>query len=226
MTTFSRPFQFTFTVSLLVVFTALTHANSGSTTVDKAQGQTIEQAQSALNEAKNALEAAQSSLNAAREKKQDNAALKTQSLSQPKNNTKLYKWVDDNGSISYQDSPPPKDVRVLDSDVLKDLPKGQQTVKELRRAGEPEPVLDGSQPVMVYTADNCKPCQSVVLFLTQKQVPFIERDIRNDRKARQRLSNLSKQISVPSLFIGKRIIQGHSKPMITRALQEAGYLKP
>ncbi len=186
--------------------------------------QNIEQAKNALEQAKSALETAQNTLSEA-QKEQAKPAPKPKTASKPEGDGRLYKWVDESGKISYQDSPPPKDVKVLNSDVLKDAKVGVEPLKELRPATEPEPLLDGSQPVMVYTADNCKPCQQVVLFLTQKQVPFIERDIRTDRKARERLSKQSKQISVPSLFIGNKIVQGHAKPMITRALKEAGYLK-
>lgn len=187
--------------------------------------QSIEQARNALAEAKTALESAENTLTQAQEAR-NKPAPAPQVADKPKGSERLYKWLDEDGNISYQDSPPPKNVKVLDADVLKDTQVGSEPVQELRRSSDPEPVFDGSTPVMVYTADNCKPCQSVVLFLTQKQVPFIERDIRNDRKARDRLSRLSKQISVPSLFIGKRIVQGSSKPMITRALEEGGYLKP
>lgn len=207
-------------------------SNGNSLESSPTEQKSIEDAQNALDQAKSALENAQNTLNQARTKQQEASKPKisqrkiAQQSNKAKSGGRLYKWVDAQGNISYQDSPPPKDVKVLDADVLKDAEKNDKPIKELRRANEPAPVLDGSVPVMVYTADNCKPCQSVVLFLTQKQVPFIERDIRNDRKARERLSNLSKQISVPSLFIGERIIQGHSKPMITRALEEAGYLKP
>ncbi len=183
----------------------------------------IQEAQSALEEAKSALEEAQSTLNQAQRKKQ---LKKVPLRAEVAQNGKLYKWVDDKGKISYQDSPPPKNSKVIDSDVLKNQQQSAQPVKELRRASDPAPILDGSVPVMVYTADNCLPCQSVVLFLTQKQVPFIERDIRSDRRARDRLSRLSKQITVPSLFIGGEIVQGHAKPPITRALKKAGYLKP
>lgn len=210
--------------ALAVSLSASLVTNAAAQDTKPAENASIEQAKSALNEAKSALETAQSTLDKAQGEKK--AIPKPQTASKPKGDGRLYKWVDDNGKISYQDSPPPKNVKVLNSDLLKEQQAGDKEIKELRRANEPSPVLDGSVPVMVYTADNCKPCQSVVLFLTQKQVPFIERDIRSDRKARERLSNLSKQISVPSLFIGERIVQGHSKPMITRALEEAGYLKP
>jgi len=184
----------------------------------------IEQAKTALDDAKVALQAAQDTLSDAQKKQNAASRAKAKTSPSTKNDGRLYKWVDEYGTVFYQDSPPPKNVKVLDSDLLKDENAGKKKIKEVRRASDPAPLLDGSTPVMVYTADNCKPCQSVVLFLTQKQVPFVERDIRTDRRARERLSNLSKQISVPSLFIGERIIQGHSKPMITRALEEAGYL--
>ncbi len=197
----------------------------GAIAQDSSEQIDLEQAKTALEEAKSALESAQDTLSKAQqaEEKLTPAPIVAQ---KPKAPARLYKWVDENGNISYQDSPPPKTAKVINSDVLKDQPKGDQPVKELRKANQPAPVFDGDSPVMVYTADNCKPCQSVVLFLTQNQVPFIERDIRSDRRARDRLSKQSKQISVPSLFIGERIIQGHAKPMIRRALEEAGYLDP
>lgn len=206
-----------------MLVTGVAEGDTNNTVKDKSKS--IEQATTALNEAKTALESAQNTLSEA-QKDQQTSRLKSKKTSTPTSQGPLYKWVDEYGDISYQDSPPPKNVNILNSDLLKDKNVEKREVREVRRADEPAPLLDGSTPVMVYTAGNCKPCQSVVLFLTQKQVPFVERDIRTDRKARERLSNLSKQISVPSLFIGERIIQGHSKPMITRALEEAGYLKP
>ena len=192
----------------------------------KVSQESLDEATSALEEARNALDAAQLRLEQAQKDGAEPPKSPTASNNSPKKeNGKLYKWVDEKGNISYQDSPPPKNVEILDSDVLKDQNKGKKKVRELRPSSELDYQDDGSKPVMIYTADNCKPCQSVVLFLTQKQVPFIERDIRNDRKARERLSNLSKQITVPSLFIGSRIIQGDSEAVIARALEEAGYLK-
>ena len=198
----------------------------------KEEDKSLEHAKAALEEAQSALQAAQNSLNTAEEI--NPLSKPKQQITQPKRTVqpepraqvgKLYKWVDEDGKISYQDTPPPNEANVLDSDVLKDLKDTKAPIRELRRASEESPLLDGSQPVMVYTADNCKPCQSVILFLTQKEVPFIERDIRDDRRARERLAKLSKQISVPSLFIGTRIVQGHSKPEITAALKQAGYLQ-
>lgn len=214
------------TTLLAVIILALSSVVVGSEGADATASKTIEDAKTALQNAKSALQSAQDSLESA----QTNKVIATNpSQKAPrKNNThseKLYKWVDEQGSISYQDSPPPKNAKVLDSDVLKDLNPKQEKVQELTRTSISAPISDGSQPVMVYTADNCKPCQSVVLYLTQKQVPFIERDIRDDRRARGRLAKESKQISVPSLFIGSDIVQGSSKAQISAALKKAGYLK-
>jgi len=200
------------TLFLALLFTASTTGISAQVS-DEGQrdAQSIEQAQTALKQAQSALEAAQDTLTQAQEVEAP-PTQKAQATKKSKPGaSRLYKWVDENGNISYQDSPPPKDVNVLDSDVLKESKVGNQPVKEVSRAALPEPVLDGSTPVLVYTADNCKPCQSVVLFLTQKQVPFIERDIRSDRNARSRLSKLSKQISVPTLFIGEQVVQGPAR---------------
>lgn len=217
-------------IILLIASLATPILSRASNALEDKAPETIESAKVALENAKIALQSAQDSLEATQSKdpvsKTPSAPLNTRVTSN-RNSTpgKLYKWVDEQGNISYQDSPPPKNVKVLNADVLKDFKSDHKKVKELRRANAPDPVFDGSQPVMVYTADNCKPCQSVVLFLTQQQVPFIERDIRDDRHARDRLAKQSKQITVPSLFIGTQIIQSHSEPTISLALRKAGYLK-
>ena len=215
-------------VLLAILVLATSSVASGNSDTVASDPKTIEDAKTALENARSALESAQESLEAAQTKNEVDVkpTPKPKTKAKKKGNPgKLYKWVDEQGNVSYQDSPPPKNVKVLDSDVLKDLKSNQGKVKELKRSNAADPVLDGSQPVMVYTADNCKPCQSVVLYLTQKEVPFIERDIRDDRHARDRLAKQSKQISVPSLFIGAEIVQGSSKSQISAALRKAGYLK-
>lgn len=215
--------------SLRLLFTsilAISVLAGESLATTKESSATLESAQEAIENAKTAIEAAEASLKEAQTKsddKLDDAVVVKKSESS--NDSKLYKWVDKNGKVSYQNTPPPKNAQILDSDVLKGRKSSEKQVKELKPTTKSDIQYDSDSPVMVFTAEDCAPCQTVVLFLTQKQVPFIERDILEDRLARERLSSVSKQITVPSLFIGSRIIQGDSESVITAALIEAGYLK-
>jgi len=59
---------------------------------------------------------------------------------------KLYKWVDDEGNISYQDQPPPTDANVLDE-------------REVKSSGSsaPRPAGESNKlPVFVYVVDDCE----------------------------------------------------------------------
>jgi len=67
------------------------------------------------------------------------------------NAAKLYKWVDANGNISYQSSPPPENAKIL----------SEKDIKATRGAS---PQLDGGKtsPVTVFVVENCAACDALI----------------------------------------------------------------
>jgi len=63
---------------------------------------------------------------------------------------KLYKWVDKDGNISYQDQPPPESAKILKEDTLK------ATAKTTSAEG------GNTVPVVVYVGEDCAPCDRLI----------------------------------------------------------------
>lgn len=127
---------------------------------------------------------------------------------------KLYKWVDKNGRVSYQDKPPPSSAKILDESELKaSVPS---------TGGSP---LNKS-PIIVYTATGCTSCDQMVRFLKESDIPHIEKQLQDDREAQQRLITMGKGISVPTFFIGSDVVQTTSEDTLSSALTNAGYIVP
>jgi len=83
---------------------------------------------------------------------------------------KMYKWVDKNGVVSYQDQPPPKNAKVL----------SEKTVGPNLNTEEGEG--SGLPKVVVYTVENCESCDQVIALMMKAAVPHIELPLQSERQ--------------------------------------------
>src|SRR6266496_6426772 len=65
--------------------------------------------------------------------------------------------------------------------------------------------------VTVYTGDNCHWCERAKQYLTQRGVPFIEKNVENDEELQREVMNLSGQRHVPVITVGSRTIVGFQR---------------
>jgi len=121
---------------------------------------------------------------------------------------KLYKWVDDQGNISYQDRPPPKNAKILSEKETK--------------AKETEANTDLPE-VIVYTVDNCDLCDTLITMLRREKIPHIALPLAEDREAQSRILQLADSIIAPSIFIGDELVQTNSEQSLKEKLEEAGF---
>ncbi len=120
----------------------------------------------------------------------------------------MYKWVDEQGNVTYQDQPPPDSAKKVDAYAA------------------PSDEGGGSQsggPVTLYSVPKCDACDLVRFLLQKNSVPFTERNPNEDRVAADELKKKTGQISVPSLSIGDKLIMGYSSIVIRDELRNAGY---
>lgn len=124
---------------------------------------------------------------------------------------KLYKWVDSNGAISYQDRPPPKNAKIL----------SEQTVKSsVSDDINKNPILP---KVLIYTVTDCEACEKMISMLNQSKVPHIQLPLEDDRKAQKRILQNASSIVVPTLFIDDELIQGRTPDQVRKMLKSAGF---
>ena len=124
---------------------------------------------------------------------------------------KLYKWIDANGNISYQDQPPPQSGKILSE-------------KEVGSSADSDPISDPLTPeVMVYTVNDCELCERLVAVLNQNKVPHIELPLEDDREAQRKILERANSIIAPTIFIGDTVIQGGTENELREALRLAGF---
>lgn len=130
----------------------------------------------------------------------------------------LFKVVGPDGRVTYSDRAP-----ITDSTSAR-----PQTFKpghsEAQDPGLPYDLRQAAQrfPVMLYTAEECAPCDTARQFLQQRGVPFSERKLvtEDDGKA---LDKLGAGRTLPGLSIGSQQLRGLNTEEWTSYLDAAGY---
>lgn len=130
-------------------------------------------------------------------------------ISSQAQSTKLYKWVDSKGNISYQDRPPPKDAKILEE-------------REIEPPAATSTVVDGV-PIVVYTVPECQRCVEVLSWLTARGLPTQELSLQDDRDAQAQILNLNNGLTAPALFIDEQFVFDTSEESMLTALEDAGY---
>ena len=105
--------------------------------------------------------------------------------------SKLYKWVDSEGRISYQGKPPPQNSKILSEETLK-IQKKESEKKVI--------AFKNSSPIDVYINKNCPGCDQVLGLLETWEVPHNIKMINDHRDIQKILIQETSTIGVPALF--------------------------
>jgi glutaredoxin len=133
---------------------------------------------------------------------------------------KLYKWVDERGNISYQDRPPPEGVGKVEE---KDLRGGRGGDSGSPAAAE----ASAKSPVTLYMVPKCSPCDMARTYLKKRGVPFTEINVsEKNPQAQQEMVKKIGELSVPTITVGSKVMQGYVESLLAGELDQAGYPKP
>lgn len=122
----------------------------------------------------------------------------------------LYKWVDEDGNVTYQDRPPPDE-------------SGQVQTFEQSSSQSPEGAAFPDVAVTLYSIEECDACDLVRKLLNERGLPFTEKDADNDAEIQAELKEAAGTLSVPVLVIGDEALTGYNKALILNELEEAGF---
>ncbi len=128
---------------------------------------------------------------------------------------KLYKWVDKDGNVSYQDRPPPPDAGRVEE---KDLATGSPKIKNKDGVAE-------KYPVVLYSVPKCSSCDLARAYLQKRKVPFSEKNVESDRKSQEEMKEKVKSLSVPTILVGAKVMSGYIESLLEGELDQAGYPK-
>ena len=143
------------------------------------------------------------------------------SLCLPTHAVTLYKWVDAEGNVSYQDSPPPAGQKYEERSYSDE---GARTGDRNAEVARDRAVREN--PITLYRADNCESCDLVETILNANNAPFTAVGVEGDAAAQQKLEELIGSVRVPTLTIGDSLINSTNRAAIEDALRGKGYPQP
>jgi glutaredoxin len=126
----------------------------------------------------------------------------------------VYKSVDKNGRVTFSEVPPlpgSGDRLTGESATNPSLPYTLQQIVS-------------RYPVTLYSAENCAPCISARLMLTQRGVPFTERTVSSNEDI-DAYKKLNGDTSLPLATIASQQLKGYEESEWTKYLDAAGYPK-
>lgn len=128
----------------------------------------------------------------------------------------LYKWVGPDGKVTYSDTPPPAGAKQLNTKAANagggsSVPLPADVAAAVAK-----------NPVVLYTAPNCNPCNDGRALLKKRGVPFSEKTITSYEDG-EKLKQISGQTSLPFLTISSTKFSGYSSTEWDQALSSAGY---
>jgi len=131
---------------------------------------------------------------------------------------KLYKWVDAEGKVSYQDRAPPAG-QAYEERSFTDQGTRSGSNPEVSRARAIR-----ENPITLYIAENCDSCETVRSILEMNKVPFEQVPVDTDAKLQKKLKNIAGSIRVPTLTIGDTVVKELDRNRIEDALRAGGYV--
>ena len=146
------------------------------------------------------------------------------------NATDVYKWVDENGAIHFQASPPQNTEQPV---TIKRLPTYEDNYRDTEQVESGEDNDDSGSndrvtaregyrepEVELYVTSWCPYCKKASDFFRSRRIPFTEYDIEKDKSAARRKKRLTRETGVPFAVINGKAIQGFKRAAYERALRE------
>lgn len=129
---------------------------------------------------------------------------------------KLYKWIDHEGNVSYHDQPPPEGSKYK---VEERILKGEKMPSK-KAADEPD---ISRVPVIMYAIPKCLSCDMARIYLQRRKVPFTEKNVEGNRALIEELKKKAGSLSVPTILVGEKVMQGFLESLLAGELDAAGY---
>jgi len=127
-----------------------------------------------------------------------------------------YKSIGPDGIVTYSDTPPPPTSRIVNE---KKTNVGASTSPALPYEVQ---TAASKYPVVIYTGDNCSPCNDARAYLRSRGIPFTEKTVKSDDDIAL-FRQQSPDGTAPLVTVGSRKSFGFSQAALSSVLDNAGY---
>ena len=127
----------------------------------------------------------------------------------------MYRWVDSSGKVNYSDRPPPASVKTQ---------KKATAPSDADQSGLPYALSQAAKnnPVTLYTASSCAPCDEGRALLKNRGIPFAEKTVSGNADV-ERMRQVGGDGRLPFVTIGRNPQIGFDASGWDAALTSAGY---
>jgi uncharacterized protein DUF4124 len=129
---------------------------------------------------------------------------------------KLYKWTDSEGNVHYTDHPPPSEAKTQEQKRFGDKPNDVALPYSLQKAMK-------DFPATLYTTDCGDGCSKAAALLSQRGVPFSQKNPREAAAGEELKALTGGKLEVPVLKLGSQVLRGFEEGGWNQALDAAGY---
>lgn len=136
----------------------------------------------------------------------------------------IYKWVDDNGTVHFSDSPPTgaKSGNAKRVDLPRNSAPDAAANRQNISSPDQTPVKPAakvvSNTVEIYITDWCKYCKQAMAFMNANRINFTAYDVEKDASAARRVRELGGNGGVPFAVVNGVTITGFSEGAYRQAL--------
>ena len=74
--------------------------------------------------------------------------------------------------------------------------------------------------VVIYSTPTCPICKRVKGYLSQKGIPYVDRNVAQDRDTAKEMIQKSGQMSVPVIIIGDEVVVGFNQALLDKLLSQ------
>lgn len=131
----------------------------------------------------------------------------------------LYRWVDERGTVSYSDQPPPPSAKKAEK------LKGKGNVVEVDKESFSLKQAKHLSPVILYATACGQFCDQATDFLKQRGIPYTSKDPSQEPEIAVELKKLTGAVDVPVIVVGGSHFKGFDATTWGRLLDAANYPK-
>lgn len=130
----------------------------------------------------------------------------------------LYKWVDSQGRVTYQSTPPPDGA----ADVV------ETTIGTVGGEDSETPAeqVFETDPIKFYSKPECATCDLARTYFEEMEIPFEEVDIAEDEAIAAKMQKNFGHNNVPTIKVGNKSVTGYEQNTMAKILKDAGYNIP
>lgn len=135
----------------------------------------------------------------------------------PAGAARMYKIIDENGNVTYTTrAPSASDGAQVETT---NISGGEGYESDSAKMDE----IARDHPVTVYVVAACAGCDLARSYLNKHHIPFTSKDVNKDPKAKDELKKVAGSLSVPTITIGDKVLNGYLESVLEQELAAVGY---